>query len=96
MSDPAELDAGNGQDTGGVLEGVPGPVDQVGFDAVHETPPDAFDGAPEQDDDRGGNEEADDRVGEWEAEQHTDGAEDDGQRSEPVQACVDAVGDQGG
>jgi hypothetical protein len=96
VSDPAKLDVGNGENTWGVVECVAGPVDEVWFDALHEAPSDALDGSPEQHDDRAGNDDADDRVGEREAEYDADGAKNNGEGSEPVEACMDAVCDEGG
>lgn len=95
VSDPAQLEAGKGDDAGGVFEGVAGSVDEVGFDAVHEAASDAVDGPPEQDDDRGGDDDADDRVREGKAEHDADGAQDDGERREPVQTVADPVCDEG-
>ena len=82
--------------TPGILQCVAGPVDEVRLDAVHETPADASDGSPEQDDDRGRNDEADDGVCQREAEHHADDAKHDGEGRESVQACVDVVRDESG
>ena len=94
VSYPAELDSGDGEDAGGGFEGVSCSVDQVWFDAIHESASDALDGSPEQDDDRGGDDDADDGIGEGEAEHHADCAEDDGEGGEPVEAGMDPVCDE--
>lgn len=95
VSDPAELNFGNRKDARGVFEGVAGSVDQFRLDAVHQTASDALDRAPQQHDDRGGDDDADDRVRKREPDHHPDRPEDHREGSEPVQASMNAVRNEG-
>ena len=68
----------------------------VGIDAVDQATEYVAHGRPQHGEDGHGDDQPDDRVGEREAQCHTAGADQHGQRGEPVGAGVQAVGDQRG
>lgn len=58
VADPAQLDRRDAQDTGNEGEGLLGTVDELGLDAVEQTPAQAPDGAPQEHEDRDADQDA--------------------------------------